>query len=185
GRQKSLFTLRLDKTLVTLNIFAYDGDGRSRKVPYAGMADLTGEEKLWADSDRYLAENVALDASPAAGQAAGAAQPQASPAADGGQDAGGGVPGSSGTPGQESASSRVMGAISSLGKAFGQVFFGKEDGSWTCACGAVNNGNYCQECGAKKPQCRCSRCGWEPKDQSKPPKFCPQCGNKLDGGSAG
>ena len=62
GRQKSLFTLRLDKAVVTLNIFAHEGDARQRKVPYAGMDALIGEEKLWEDSDRYLAENVDLDA---------------------------------------------------------------------------------------------------------------------------
>ena len=25
-------------------------------------------------------------------------------------------------------------------------------GGWRCTCGAVNNGNFCQNCGAKKPE---------------------------------
>ena len=57
---------------------------------------------------------------------------------------------------------------------------------WVCACGAVNKGKFCSECGAKKPagvpQYRCDKCGWEPKDPTKPPKFCPECGDPFDDG---
>ena len=57
---------------------------------------------------------------------------------------------------------------------------------WTCACGAVNKGKFCAECGAKKPagvpQYKCDKCGWEPQDKTKPPKFCPECGVPLDDG---
>ncbi len=55
---------------------------------------------------------------------------------------------------------------------------------WTCACGVVNKGKFCAECGAKKPAdaplYRCDKCGWEPKDPTKPPKFCPECGDPFD-----
>lgn len=54
--------------------------------------------------------------------------------------------------------------------------------SWTCACGSVNTGKFCPECGAKKPVYRCSKCGWKPADPSKPPKFCPECGDPFDEG---
>ena len=54
---------------------------------------------------------------------------------------------------------------------------------WTCACGAVNKGKFCTECGAKKPAdaplYRCDKCGWEPEDPHHPPKFCPQCGDPF------
>ena len=57
-----------------------------------------------------------------------------------------------------------------------------EDG-WKCSCGAVNKGKFCAECGAKKPegapQYRCDKCGWEPEDPTKPPKFCPECGDPF------
>ena len=60
-----------------------------------------------------------------------------------------------------------------------------EDG-WKCACGAVNKGKFCTECGAKKPtgvpQYRCDKCGWQPEDPTKAPKFCPECGDPFDGG---
>ena len=52
---------------------------------------------------------------------------------------------------------------------------------WTCSCGSVNKGKFCGECGAKKPAnaplYKCDKCGWEPEDPSKPPRFCPECGD--------
>ena len=55
------------------------------------------------------------------------------------------------------------------------------DAGWTCSCGTVNQGKFCMECGARKPAgavaYRCDKCGWEPKDPTKPPKFCPECGD--------
>lgn len=60
------------------------------------------------------------------------------------------------------------------------------DGQWKCACGAVNTGNFCTNCGAKKPEApkkyRCDKCGWTPDDPTKPPKFCPQCGDPFNAG---
>ena len=60
-----------------------------------------------------------------------------------------------------------------------------QDG-WTCACGAFNKGKFCAECGAKKPagipQYKCDKCGWEPEDPTKAPKFCPECGDPFDSG---
>ncbi len=55
--------------------------------------------------------------------------------------------------------------------------------SWICACGMVNTGKFCMECGAKKPASeplyRCDKCGWEPNDPKNPPKFCPECGDRF------
>lgn len=48
-------------------------------------------------------------------------------------------------------------------------------GSWTCACGKVNTGKFCDECGAKRPESSkwtCS-CG-----QVNEGKFCSGCGTK-------
>ncbi len=54
---------------------------------------------------------------------------------------------------------------------------------WACACGAVNQGKFCPECGAKKPAgaplYRCDKCGWQPADPANPPKFCPECGDPF------
>ena len=55
---------------------------------------------------------------------------------------------------------------------------------WTCVCGTVNQGKFCTNCGARNPEgvpiFRCDKCGWEPEDPSRPPKFCPECGDVFN-----
>ncbi len=53
-----------------------------------------------------------------------------------------------------------------------------EDG-WVCLCGSQNKGNFCPNCGNKKPASKCANCGYTPDDLANPPKFCPDCGNKM------
>lgn len=57
---------------------------------------------------------------------------------------------------------------------------------WVCSCKTVNKGKFCYECGKAKPagvpQYKCDKCGWEPEDPEKPPKFCPECGDPFDDG---
>ena len=57
---------------------------------------------------------------------------------------------------------------------------------WKCACGTVNQGKFCAECGARKPagvpQYKCDKCGWQPADPTKAPRFCPECGDPFDAG---
>lgn len=53
-------------------------------------------------------------------------------------------------------------------------------GSWTCACGEVNTGKFCAECGAPKPAesgWTCPKCGSVNKG-----KFCVECGTKKPAG---
>ncbi len=53
--------------------------------------------------------------------------------------------------------------------------------SWTCACGEVNTGKFCKECGAKKPEapkgwtCACGEVNQG--------KFCTECGQKKPAGA--
>ena len=61
-------------------------------------------------------------------------------------------------------------------------------GQWKCACGAMNSGNFCTNCGAKRPErkkvFRCDKCGWTPDDPANPPKFCPNCGDPFNAADA-
>ena len=61
-----------------------------------------------------------------------------------------------------------------------------EDDGWICSCGAKNKGKFCPECGGKKPagipQYKCDKCGWQPADPTKAPRFCPECGDPFDNG---
>jgi len=50
-----------------------------------------------------------------------------------------------------------------------------QDGSWTCACGSVNSGKFCPECGAAKPA-GCPECGAAAAETA---KFCSECGASL------
>jgi len=57
----------------------------------------------------------------------------------------------------------------------GQAGQAQAAGSWTCACGAVNNGNFCSACGKAKPEAAaqwyCPKCG-APNNGN----FCTKCG---------
>lgn len=57
------------------------------------------------------------------------------------------------------------------------------DETWTCQCGTVNKGKFCMECGTPKPSDKkivCDKCGWEPQNSSVTPKFCPECGDVIN-----
>jgi len=52
---------------------------------------------------------------------------------------------------------------------------------WECPnCHRANRGKFCMECGTPKPVHKCPKCGWEPEDKNAVPKFCPNCGEKLN-----
>ncbi len=70
----------------------------------------------------------------------------------------------------------------------------QQAGGWTCSCGATNQGNFCQNCGSKKPAAQggwicscganntgnfCQSCG--SKKPASTEKFCPNCGTKNTG----
>ena len=60
----------------------------------------------------------------------------------------------------------------------------QNNSSWTCSCGSINTGKFCQNCGLKKPDggnvYKCAKCGWTSADLTTPPKFCPECGSPLN-----
>ncbi len=63
-----------------------------------------------------------------------------------------------------------------------------EPKGWNCGCGEVNLGNFCQGCGKAKPKdaplYRCDKCGFNPPNPKRPPRFCPICGDVFDSNDA-
>ena len=59
-----------------------------------------------------------------------------------------------------------------------------ESGQWICECSHVNKGKFCAECGKQRQETkpyRCNRCGHQ-LDPEALPKFCPECGDPVNGG---
>ena len=52
---------------------------------------------------------------------------------------------------------------------------------WVCVkCGKENEGKFCTECGAPRPSYRCAVCGYELKSREMLPRYCINCGNKMN-----
>ena len=52
-------------------------------------------------------------------------------------------------------------------------------GSWTCSCGATVNGNFCPQCGSKKPAPKVETDTWKCScGATVSGNFCPECGSK-------
>jgi membrane protease subunit (stomatin/prohibitin family) len=50
---------------------------------------------------------------------------------------------------------------------------------WTCSCGTENSGNFCSNCGNRKAtKLVCDKCGWTSEGASDM-KFCPNCGDPV------
>lgn len=162
--------------------------------PLMGAATLTGAQ---ADAMRAAAENkngamtgfmgmgMAMQAggsNPASLYAMGAGSnpPSGSPAP--GKAPSGGSDGSGGSGGSDRWTCSC-GHVND-GKFCTECGAARPEEGWVCACGKVNKGKFCSECGAKKPAdaplYRCDKCGWEPEDPRHPPKFCPNCGDRFD-----
>ena len=59
-------------------------------------------------------------------------------------------------------------------------------GGWTCACGASVNGNFCPNCGAKKPEPQPAAGAWKCScGATASGKFCPECGAPKPADEAG
>ena len=96
----------------------------------------------------------------------------------------GAQPASSGAHALDSWKCPECGTSNEHGKFCANCGAAKPQDGWKCSCGAINQGNFCQECGKQRPKgaplYRCDKCGWKPADPTKPPKFCPECGDRFD-----
>ena len=51
------------------------------------------------------------------------------------------------------------------------------EGTWSCSCGATNTGRFCSDCGARKTEGYVCSCGYT---SPTPFRFCPECGARRD-----
>lgn len=59
---------------------------------------------------------------------------------------------------------------------------GQPTNGWLCQCGATNTGKFCSECGQSGGmKIVCDKCGYTPDDSNQNLKFCPECGDVIDG----
>lgn len=70
--------------------------------------------------------------------------------------------------------------VSNAGKFCGSCGGAKPSQGWSCHCGTVNQGKFCSECGAQNTVIVCDKCGFKPESTSSL-KFCPECGDVIDG----
>lgn len=99
-------------------------------------------------------------------------------------NAGGAMAGFMGMNMAQAAGGLNANALFSMGQTAPTTPAAQTQNGWKCSCGAVNQGKFCSECGARKPSgaplYRCDKCGWQPADPTNPPKFCPECGDRFD-----
>lgn len=195
-----------DPRMAAANIAAAQGDAMRTAagndggafVGFAGMnmAQMAGGMNTgnlfgMAAGDGYAAPHMGQAAGPMAGQAGFA--PQGGGMPDTGM---GGQPAGTTDAGAAAAGAAAAGAVAGAAAAGAAAPTAAptptatpapDDGSWACpSCGTQNTGKFCMECGTPKPKpaapprYRCDKCGWVPEDQTKPPKFCPECGDRFD-----
>ena len=71
--------------------------------------------------------------------------------------------------------SPIMGTSQNLGQSFGNVVAGNVPDTWDCACGVKGiSGNFCSNCGGKKPSADTWDCECGQKNITG--KFCNNCG---------
>lgn len=97
---------------------------------------------------------------------------------------GAGAPQAAAQPAPQTAAQPAPQAVAPVAAAAAPTAATPDAGAWICtACGVSNTSKFCHECGSPKPKpalYRCDKCGWVPDDQSQPPKFCPECGDRFD-----
>ncbi len=190
-----------DPRMAAANIAAAQGDAMRTAAgndggAFVGFAGMNMAQMAGGMNTGNLFGTAAGDgyAAPHMGQAAGPMEGQAGFAPQGGGMPGTGMGGQpAGTTDAGAAAAGAVAGAAAAGAAAPTAAPtptatpAADDGSWACpSCGTQNTGKFCMECGTPKPKpaapprYRCDKCGWVPEDQTKPPKFCPECGDRFD-----